>query len=386
MPDLGLNLSIFDHSVNLVTDSNPYSELIKKTYKHFITDETDTHSLIPFHVSFYKSKSSGKSDFQINGKEILIKDPKFLRSEYVHGIIFSSLYASVRSHYLFHAASLSMRREGVILLADSGFGKTTLTLALIKRGFCFLSDEIAAIGVDDNLLYPFPRGIHIRQHSLKLLDITSEISNSCQWFGKLLVDIDDLYPGMIGEPARLKHIVILKKPQLQEIKSQNSNKFKVILNEINPSFLQKVKQLAGLNQVQVGEEDGFPCLILDTFNRIKVIASFEYLCSTEGIMVLDLIKRENESVDFSQPVRYQKISTSQAAYELLPSFLGGHKSPLVISQNNLNATGFFMKLIDCLENTNCYQITVGPLHEMIDVITNLVNQDSVTPHRNKVVI
>jgi hypothetical protein len=46
-----------------------------------------------------------------------------------------------RGRYPLHAAGLSDRGRGILLPGDSGCGKTTLTLALLRGGFDFLSDD-----------------------------------------------------------------------------------------------------------------------------------------------------------------------------------------------------------------------------------------------------
>ncbi|MEN8221310.1 MAG: hypothetical protein ABFS56_34175 [Pseudomonadota bacterium] len=70
--------------------------------------------------------------------------------------------AQIRSHLLFHAAALSYRGKGIILAADSGCGKTTLTLALVRQGFKFLSDDVAALNLNNGELAPYPRSLLIR--------------------------------------------------------------------------------------------------------------------------------------------------------------------------------------------------------------------------------
>ena len=55
-----------------------------------------------------------------------------------------------------YAGVVSYQGKGLLLVADAEHGKTTLTLELVKRGFAFLSDEVAALGRIDHRVHPFP--------------------------------------------------------------------------------------------------------------------------------------------------------------------------------------------------------------------------------------
>jgi len=83
-------------------------------------------------------------------------------SSLAHGIILRNTFARIRSHLLFHAAALSCGGKGVIVAADSYCGKTTLTLALVRHGFKFLSDDVAALGLNNGQLTPYPRCLIVR--------------------------------------------------------------------------------------------------------------------------------------------------------------------------------------------------------------------------------
>jgi hypothetical protein len=372
--------------VSIQTDSTEYLELFRKTYRHFLVDQPNPEGQVPFNVSFSieQDNCSGKHRFIINGEEKQFMDQRLLQSEYVHALIFSSLYSHVSSHYIHHAAALSFKEKGVILTADSGYGKTTLTLALVQRGFHFLSDEIAALGRKDGLIYPFPRGLHIRGKTFNLLDLQVPAEKASRWFGKYLLDIEDIFPGMIGEPASISHVFVLKNAGNPEPDSSNSSMFKAVVSHTNPAFLQQIHEHSDIPGVQVGEEEGYPCLIVQTTHRMKVIPFLENLCCQQGIIILDLMIKEDEIPDFSPTVKCERISKSQAAHELLRRFLGGYKTAILNSENCQDSTKLLFDLASLLGNADCYQITVGPLKEMVEVISNLVcNETSSNSHGMK---
>jgi len=363
-------ISVFDQDVCIQTDSTIYSELLQMTYSHFLTNRPDLDRQASFN-DFFNRDNAGGPCFIINGQERHLHNPELLRSEYIHALILNSIYANISSHYLHHAAALSNKDEGMILTADSGYGKTTLTLALVQKGFRFLSDEIAAIGRKDGMIYPYPRGLHIRKETLQLLDISLPEEKTARWFGKYLVDIDDIFPGMIGSPVKISHIIVLKSDGAR-LNSSSPHEFRAVIDHTDPVFLRQINDHPDIIHVQESVENGYPCLVVETARRMKVVSFFEELCSQHGIVLLDLVKREEQMPEFAPSVECQKISRSQAALELLRRFLGGHKTALLDAENNQDSTRLLYDLASLIKDADCYQLTVGPLKEMVDLISDIV--------------
>jgi hypothetical protein len=71
-----------------------------------------------------------------------------------------------------HAAAvcLPLQSGGVVVAGDSGCGKTTLTLALMLRGFVAFTDDVALIEPDSLSLLPFRRAFHVDSTTWKLLE------------------------------------------------------------------------------------------------------------------------------------------------------------------------------------------------------------------------
>jgi hypothetical protein len=77
---------------------------------------------------------------------------------------------------MLHAAALA-RGEHVYLFAGcSGCGKTTLTTALLKRGFLFLSDEYAPISLDDLTIEPCAMPLKLRERTVRRIPPSPEIA------------------------------------------------------------------------------------------------------------------------------------------------------------------------------------------------------------------
>jgi hypothetical protein len=79
-------------------------------------------------------------------------------------------------YLLGHAAVLARDERGVLLIARSGGGKTTLSLALVDRGWAHLSDDVAAIHASTGIVSPLPAPASIK-------DVTRWDEMSSFWSG-----------------------------------------------------------------------------------------------------------------------------------------------------------------------------------------------------------
>jgi hypothetical protein len=67
-----------------------------------------------------------------------------------------------------HAGVVALDGRAILVSGRSGRGKTTLVLALLRRGLDLLSDELALVAPDNRTVLAYPRGLHVRPSALDL--------------------------------------------------------------------------------------------------------------------------------------------------------------------------------------------------------------------------
>ena len=86
-------------------------------------------------------------------------DPWSLANELRNAMFQRALEASHNTIAL-HAAVVARGDTGLLLCGPSGVGKSSLTIALLDRGWAYLSDDFAPIAVESGRVLPVPKPIH----------------------------------------------------------------------------------------------------------------------------------------------------------------------------------------------------------------------------------
>lgn len=89
------------------------------------------------------------------------------------GLLHTSLLWALRARRLFelHAAGVALEGHApIIIVGDSGAGKTTLMLALVEAGFGYLGDDRVlvrrGIGAPHPIVCSYPRAFHVGERTL----------------------------------------------------------------------------------------------------------------------------------------------------------------------------------------------------------------------------
>lgn len=147
----------------------------------------------------------------------IVRDPANWPLAHYKQAIFITLYQHLRWRdlYLIHASAVGRRDKAVLIAGSSGAGKTTTMLTCVRAGFNFLGD-------DTTLVRPGAAGPAQIISLLGTLNVTKQtldwfpelkphLSQETNRFGKWLVMVDEVYPGVI---ARQADVVAMLAPEV----------------------------------------------------------------------------------------------------------------------------------------------------------------------------
>jgi hypothetical protein len=93
--------------------------------------------------------------------------------EHFESRIISHAVRESPTHFWIHGACLCRSDEVILLIADSGTGKTTLSLGLTTRGYRLITDDIIIMDLDTFHYLPLPRSPKVRGDALEQLAQTN---------------------------------------------------------------------------------------------------------------------------------------------------------------------------------------------------------------------
>lgn len=371
MTKQSIALRIFDQTITVKTHSTELHTIFEEMYRRFLYN--DDAQLLANASSIIVEQLQDEQGPTAESYSVF--DVSRLLRTYV---------TQIRTHLLIHAGVLSYADQGILIVAPSMHGKTTLTLKLLHDGFDFLSDDIAPLGLNDGLVYPFPRAFVIRQGSLKLAGFPPLPPDTPTWLGKQIIDAETLRPKSIGKPVPIRHIFFLHDPTQDlitdnaapldgKLTSELDPKFCMILLTSLPQELESsIRSIDGLQIVSTEQSEGRVLIGLSVQNRLLALQQIDTLCQAHDVDIIHLDNRMLNRPRFDNPVALSNLSHSDAVIQLLQQFLGGYHSLLFQEELGNSPIRLSMTIARMIKEAECYQLSVGPLHEMAEIVCQTV--------------
>lgn len=370
-----LILRFFDQEVRIQSDSCRMRHLFAQMFSRFQVEEmlSPAERRHEFAVLTEPHNLWGRPVVILDG-EVCPLPHADLPEDFLFQTVLNAINASVRSHILLHAGAVVYDGQGIMLAAASRCGKTTLVLELVRRRFQFLSDHIAALGRADHLMYPYPRQLGVRSGTLALTGFDTVPPGALAWQDRVMVDIETFQPESMGAAAPVTHIVILHNPAADETKARGDLERTLTLqiDRLDDDFLTAVRQIKGVTDIHPTIADTFPMLTLQIDHRTSVLSRIEALCRQRQVVLLDVIKRIESRPTFTTPARLEPLPKHQAIMELIRQFKGGHHSALLHQDCGGSAARLYIELAEIAGKADCYQLSVGPLQSMANLVCDLV--------------
>lgn len=116
----------------------------------------------------------------------------------------------------FHAATVAIAGEGVLIAGEKAAGKSTLSMALAARGHDFFGDEVAAVRTETFELAAFRRAVSVREGP-QAPPVEERLSDKC-CFTETFPDgtlrsraqASDLFPAVGARPQPLRWVFFLR--------------------------------------------------------------------------------------------------------------------------------------------------------------------------------
>jgi HprK-related kinase A len=157
------------------TLETPFASLVDglhQLYRPELFDVSD--SFADFHVSLAPGKGVRRwfrqqARFLVDGESPFMPLPADQALPMFEWGLNYAIAAQAHQYLVVHAAAIEMNGRVAILPGAPGAGKSTLTAALVRRGWRLLSDELALIRPEDGHVVPLARPINLKNRSIDIM-------------------------------------------------------------------------------------------------------------------------------------------------------------------------------------------------------------------------
>jgi hypothetical protein len=149
--------------VLIETDCEDLVSNLALVYGQYCTDrEGDTPCLS------VTVKKNAKDGYEIRGKGAGVRSVDPLQD--LENIIYDG--TTIREGIFgLHAGAVRIGQKAVVFVAPTSNGKTTLTTYFVRKGYDYITDDCVLIDMEQMVIHPFPKPIHLREGGIRALDM-----------------------------------------------------------------------------------------------------------------------------------------------------------------------------------------------------------------------
>lgn len=369
-PDHTCSFCFLNVTVSVSTDTPLVLETFKGMYQRFLSADIAVPDITCW---IFAKNGNGSDPYVIINKEkqTLFEGDLFI--SHAHMMFFKSVVEHITDYLLMHAGVVSKNGRGFILSGPSSFGKTTLILELVSRGYKFLSDEFCAADLSDFMIEPFPRSLGLRKNSPFLSRMDSNRCMELKNIGrgtKMLVQCDDIFKKSIGGKCRADTLIILKRSLAQESEGGRRH-IDLALFSRNQALLEELLGQQGVELFDTFIESDYIVYRFSLDPEQKSVTSFKNVCKRyeNEIFYQEQIQTENPDFD-AEPV-LKPIKKSDAALEMLKNLRNRSPDSMLFEKFCRKNTGLMLKVGEFVRDVNCYEMKIGRLEKMAEIIKHI---------------
>jgi hypothetical protein len=294
--------------------------------------------------------------------------------------LFYSLLDRMEDFFIVHGASLADQDQGLIMAAPSGRGKSTLTLELLARGKNFLSDELALISVRDGRLQAFPRALAVDRENLKnVLSRRDEkfgnFKPALQHEGRVMFDVEDLFPGQVTAQCLLRKIVFIEPPTLTE-SGANGSLLEIGFTSLPEGLRQALWEIPAILNVDQIQTLPYPVLRLKCQAQASLIDRIQEVALQQGVGIRSYYPEGKERVDYLAAPALIQLKPLSGVTTLLRYVLNIPALTRSFTSSSGGRQHLLFRLARATRGVRFYRLTPGVLSQMTDLVDGLTQRPS----------
>jgi len=358
--------------VRLHADDQDIVHTLTFVYKHFVVppterSDTDIECCILRSYAGYQGPALFVGEFFYP----LPDTEHFL--EHAELIVFRHLFDLLDDYLVLHAGVVARQGRAVVFYGQSGFGKTTLTLELVRRGYGFMSDEFCPVRLSDFMVEPFERLVSIRSSSPLCRSIDSKRASLTRFRGKDFFDCSAADPAHAAQSCPVGACIEICGTVDAIVCPPGGVVLDIYMCTEESSFTEALRRLPGVTLSGPVMKGRYPVFRVTAADRTVFVSQFNGIWKQYNHAIFGVFPYKGEVSTFDCTPVLQQVNMFDAVTSVQANIV--NRSPagrLLSSLGGINAP-LTMLLGRLLSNTPCYRLHPGHLDMMSDMIENINN-------------
>lgn len=362
--------NFFNVGLTLFADRNDSIGAFMQMYKNFICQQPPAPCLV-FYILSESRFHEGPCLIQDNGFAALLPAGRPV-SGLAEQIIFTRIMPMISDYILIHAGVVAKADKGTVIIAPSGFGKTTLVLELLSRGYTFLSDEFCLIRKHDFYLEPFPRRVGIKENSPFFSLVDAQKAFYLDFEGKYFADPADLFPASRGQRCELKNIILLVESVAQQAGQPGRGcYFDLMLLNHHQDLLDRLSLHPDVEMAYEAMTHGYPAYRFKAPDKKSLMAFYRDIWGRYEREILGVTIVEDKKPCFNRKPQIRHLPKFEASFRILTHMINRSPGSSFFNESAGKASSMLLTVGKLVEHVNCYTLEPGHVSEMGNIIDSL---------------
>lgn len=362
-----VNFHFLGVQLALAADTPDTVEIFSTMYRNFLAESQTAANIICY---IQKKPVTGSKPIVLVNEIAyeLFADDLFM--SHAHMIIFQQVLDNIDSHMLIHAGVVGRDGRGIIISGPSTFGKSTLMLELVSRGYKYYSDEFCPVNLSDYTIAAFPRSIGIREGNPFLNRIDKRTCLLLKNIGrgtKYLVNCEDIFPDSKGHCCKAQYLILLCNRK-HSTGMQHNSMIDLALYHDDQAIVNEICRHTGINLIGTYIESDYVVYRFSITLQHGMTKIFRDICSRYSNKIFYQERVTQDEADFTSSPCIQPIACSAASLELLKNLRNRSSCSKLSDKFNNKSSQLLMAIGHFLNGVECYEMTTGSLKEMADMI------------------
>ena len=362
------HFSFFNCNVAIATDSRTIINDFEKMYSKFLTHEKSKNSLGCYIIM---GSTHDKSSCVIFNNRIYPISNSDSIVFFAEVLIFKALFNRVDDCFILHAGVISRNGKGFIIMGPSSFGKTTLTLELVSRGYKFLSDEYCSIRLNDHFIEPYPRSLGIKKDNplYSTVDLKRNVYHVRE--GKVMVECENIYPDCTGEPCKAYCLIVLKSSLQDSSLKEEERIFELALLHDDTKAIDTLCSNESIKLLYKSMEANFVLYRFSFAPTSSATKTIQDWCVGHADNILFQVVLSNDRPDFNAKPTIKVMSKFDASLEVFKNLVNRSPESRLYTKFKKQNSLILYKIGEIIGNLDCYEMQPGALKETANIIDSL---------------